>query len=157
MFLSSNYILANELVQKMNIHIANISMLRQQFEDCDDFTTLFKMNNCTMIKTNSHKLPRNMIAGIAVNEFTDITNKLPCTFVRTEYEFTEKELTTSEIVIDKVMIAGKEFYVFDRDFVEKVKNKIVYALDALETMECFRKKQIEGYIQVSNNKYLTWY
>jgi hypothetical protein len=157
MFLNKNYILANELIQKMNINIANISVIVNHYEDGNDFTTMFRMNNCTMINSASQKLPKNLRDAIAVNEFTDITNKLPCTFVRSEYEFTEKELIESNIVIDKIEISGKKFYVFDRDFVEKVKNKIVYALDASETMECFRKKQIEGYIQVSKNKYLTWY
>jgi hypothetical protein len=157
MFLNQNYILANELIQKMDINIANISVLVSHYEDCDDYTTMYKMNNCTMINTASHKLPKNLREAIAANKFTDITNKLPCTFVKSEYEFTEKELTESKIVIDKIEIAGKKFFVFDRDFVEKVKNKIVYALNATETMECFRKKQIEGYIQVSKNKYLTWY
>lgn len=157
MFLKKNYILANELVQKMDIHIANISMLRQQYEDQDDMTTMIKMNNCTMIKSNSHKLPNNIKMGIAANEFTDMSNKLPCTFVRTEYEVTERELLNGGVIKGKIKIAGKDFYEFTEEFVKTVKNKIVYTLDKAECMECHSKGQIEGYIQVSKNKFLTWY
>lgn len=157
MFLKKNYILANELVQKMDIHIANISMMRKQFEDADDMTTILKMNNCNFIKTNSHKLPNNIRQGIACNEFTDMSNKLPCTFVRSEYPLTEKDWYASGVVIDKVNIAGKQFYVFSDEFVKTTHNKIVYILDKKETDECYRKGQIDGFIQAAKNKFITWY
>lgn len=157
MFLGKNYILANELVQKMGIHIANISMLRQQYEDENDMSTMIKMNNCTMVKTNSHKFPNNIKMGIAANEFTDMSNKLPCTFVREEYEITEKELFKGGIIKGKVKVAGKDFYEFTEEFVKTTKNKIVYCLDESDTMACMAKGQIDGYIQVSKNKYVTWY
>lgn len=157
MFLNKKYILANELVQKMGIHIANISMLRNQFEDEDDYATIVKMNNCNFVKSGSPKLPRNISSGISNHTFTDMSNKLPCTFIRTEYEVTERELSKSGLIKGKVKVAGKEFYEFTEEFVQKVKNKIVYTLDKNETMECFSKGQIDGYVQVSNNKFLTWY
>jgi len=157
MFLNKKYILANELVQKMGIHIANISMLRNEFEDQDDMSTIIKMNNCNFIKSGSHKLPNNIAMGIAANEFTDMSNKLPCTWVRTEYEVTEKELQKAGIITGKIKVAGKDFYEFTEEWVAKVKNKIVYTLDKNETMSCMDKGQILGYVQVSKNKFLTWY
>lgn len=157
MFLGQNYILANELVEKMGISIANISMLRKQFEEVDDDSSIIKMNNCSFIKKNSSKLPHNILAGIASNEFTDVSNKLPVTWVREEFEITEKEWFKSGLVIDKIKISSKQFYVFDDEFVQTVKGKVTYVLNEQETLDCFNKGLIQGYRQVSKNKFITWY
>lgn len=157
MFLHKKYILANELVQKMNIHIANISMLRNQFTDDDDFTTIMKMNNCAMINTSSKKLPHNIMEGIRKNTFTDMSDKLPCTWVRSEYEMTERELLSSGIVIKKTKIAGKDFYIFNQEFVKTMYNKVPYILDEKEMIECTNKKQILGHIPLGKNKFFVWY
>lgn len=157
MFLHKKYILVNELVQKMKIHIANISMLRNQFVDDEDFTTIKKMNNCTMINTTSKKLPNNILLGIKSNTFTDMSDKLPCTWVKSEHEMTERELFTSGIVIDKIKIANKDFYVFNSNFVNTMKNKIPYILNEKEMKECTNKKQILGSIKLGKNKFFTWY
>lgn len=157
MFLHKKYILANELVQKMGIHIANISMLRQQFEDADDFGSIIKMNNCSFISTMCNHLPNNIKVGILNNTFTDMSDKLPCTFVKTEYGITEKELFKVGFVIDKVKICGKDLYVFDKKFVKKMHNKIGYVLDKEETEDCFKKELIDGYTMLSKNKFFTWY
>jgi hypothetical protein len=156
MFLNKKYILANELVNKMGIHIANISMLMKEHEDSDN-GMFVKMNNCTFINTKDGELPQNIIDGIRANVFTDMTDKLPCTYIRTEYGITEKELFKAGMVTKIVTIAGKDFYQFAPEFVEKMKYKIGYVLDEVETMECFRKKQILGYTQLAKNKYFTWY
>lgn len=157
MFLQSKYILANELVQKMDIHIANISMLAKTYEDQDDFATMVKMNNCTFIDTKANKLPANIKVGISKYEYTDMTNKLPCTWVRTEYGITEKELFNTGMVTEKVKIAGKEFYIFADEFVQKMKGKIGYVLDESETNYCLEKNQIACATKLSKNKYFTWY
>lgn len=157
MFLNKRYILANELVQKMNIHIANISMLRSQFEDDDDFHTIVKMNNCAMIDTKSQKLPRNIVEGIHKNTFTDMSDKLPCTWVRAEHEMTERELFKSGIVIKKTKVAGKDFYVFNQEFVNTMRHKIPYILDEKDMLECTSKNQILGSIKLGKNKFFTWY
>lgn len=156
MFLHKKYILANELVQKMGIHIANISMLVNDYEDVDN-GTFVKMNNCTFINTKDMTLPNNILSGIYANEFTDMTDKLPCTFVRTEYGITEKELFKAGMVTEIVTVAGKDFYKFTPEFVQKMQYKIAYVLDEAETMDCYRKKQIAGYTQLAKNKYFTWY
>lgn len=157
MFLDKNYVLANELVQKMDIHIANISMIKKQFEGTDDMKTIISMNNCTFIKSNSPKLPRNIREGIKSHTFTDVSNKLPCTYLRTEYPLSVRNWEKAGVINDKVKIAGKDFFEFTDDFVNKTRGKIVYILNEEETMDCFRKNQIEGYIQASKNKFITWY
>lgn len=157
MFLTKKYILANELVEKMQIKIANISILRKQFEDADDFVTVINMNNCNFIKSTSHKLPNNIQKGISDHKFTDFSNKLPCTWVHNEFSVNEKEWFDSGIVIDKIVICKKKFYVFSDDFISKVNNCVPYVLNKAETEECLRKNQIDGSIQLSKNKFMTWY
>lgn len=157
MFLNKNYVLANELVQKMGIHIANISMLVKYYEDRENFSTMLKMNNCTFINSKDSSLPNNIRIGLANNNFTDMSNKLPCTWVKTEYEMSDKDLINSDMIIEKVKIAGKDFYVFAPEFVQKMQGKIGYTLDKAETMDCMAKGQIDGYTQLSKNKFFTWY
>jgi len=157
MFLSKDYILSNELVEKMRIHIANISMLRKKFEHKDDLYNIRKFNNCTFINTKCRDLPNNLRQGISNNEFTDISNKLPISFVRTELGCTEKQLFQSEIVQSKETIAGKKFYVFDKAFAHFVGNSVPYILNAEEHAECEDKGYIKGSIRMSANRYFTWY
>jgi len=157
MFLSKNYILANELIQKMQINIANISVLKQRYENADDYSTFLKMNNCTFINTKSASLPKNIKMGIATNDFTDFTDKLPCTYVRTEFGVKEDNWIKSGIVTEKIKIADKQFYQFCPDFVKTMKNKIAYILDEKEARCCKREGDIDGYIQLSKDQYFTWY
>lgn len=157
MFLNKNYILSNELLDKTDISLVKISMLRKQFEDADDFTTIVKMNNCNFIKSDSQKLPKDLRKGIESNEFIDFSNKLPCSWVRDEFQVKEEELFKSGIIINKVVLHKKKFYVFSDDFINKVKNRIPYILNREDTQKCYQKGQIEGYIELSKNKFMTWY
>lgn len=157
MFLGKNYVLANELVQKMNIGMANISILRAKLEDEGDETTLFKMNNCTFIKTNSHKLPKNIRNGILANEFTDLTDKIYVPYMQTEHGLSKKEVLSMDVCDGIELVGGKEFYVFNKEFVKKVKNKVLYVLSPDECADCHRKGQIKGFLQVNKRKFLTWY
>jgi hypothetical protein len=157
MFLSKDYVLANELVQKMEINIANISKLIKDFEYNNFYGDIIKMNNCAFLKKTSHRFPKFIKDGLNNFNFTDISNGLPCRFVQSEYSITERELSKSEIFLEKKKIAKKEFYIFKDDFVQKLKGKIAYTLNKEETEKCHQNGDIQGYIQLSKNKFLTWY
>lgn len=157
MFLNENYILANELVQKMGIHIANISVYRKRFEDENDLGTIKKMGDCNFINKASEKLPLTIMNGVRAHEFTDMTDKLSAPFVKTEWDLSYNELYDAGVITEQKFICGKRFYVFDHDFIKKVKRKICYVLNEKETKECFDKELIDGYIKISKKKYLTWY
>jgi hypothetical protein len=155
MFLDKKYILANELVQKMGIHIANISMIAKSLEDYDD--VFVKMGNCTFINTESIELPNNLKEAIAANDFTDMSDKIPVTFIKAEHNLSVVTMKKSGIISEVTEIAGKKFYVFKKDFMEKTKDTILYVLDKEETSECAEKNYIDGYTQIGTNKFLTWY
>lgn len=157
MFLNKHFVLANELVEHMGIHIANISMLRQAFEYNDDFYNIQKMNNCTLINSKARALPNNIKVGLSTGKFTDLSDKLPCTYVREEYGVTERELFSSGIVTSKVKVSDKDFYVFNPEFVKNLQNRMGYVLDAQETKECQASGQINGSIEISKNKFFVWY
>lgn len=156
MFLNKKYILANELVEKMGIHIANISMLAKHFED-NDYGHVVKMNNCTFINSKSNQLPHNIEVGVWAHKYTDMSDKLPCTFVRTEYGMTEKEMLKADMIIGKVKVAGKDFYQFKPEFIKLVGKNIPYVLDKEDHDYCVAQGQIKGSIQLSKNKFFTWY
>ena len=157
MFLNKSYILANELVDQMDINIANISILRNHFENEDDFTTIVKMKNCNFIKKDSTKLPANIKKGIAQYQFTEMYNKLPCSWVNEEFPISDTKWIKSGIVKEKITIKGKQFYVFSDEFITTTHKKIVYMLNKEETEKCTQLNQIEGSIQISNDKFITWY
>ena len=157
MFLNDNYILANELVGKMGINIANVSILKKKLEDGGDETTIVSLANSSFIKSSSGKLPKNIRNGISNHTFTDISNKLPCAYARNEFGFTDKELLSSNIVYGKVTVCGKTMFEFDRDFIKSVKNHVLFTLKKSEMEECYSKGQISGYVQITKTKYLTWY
>jgi|FLOH01.1.fsa_nt_gi hypothetical protein len=157
MFLSKDYILANELVEKMGIHIANISMLRNEFENVGNMTDIVKLNNCSFINTKSINLPNNIKNGIAKHTFTDVSDKLPMTFLRSEYDLSAADLRKAGIITGDIKITDKKFFIFKQDFIEKVKGSIVYLLDDAETKECLEDGSIDGAIKITKNKYITWY
>ncbi len=157
MFLSKDYVLANELVQNMQINIANISKLAKEFEMMDYYGDIIKMNNCTFLKKTSHRFPKNIKEGLLQYKFTDISNALPCRWVQSEYRMTERELLLSGLLKENIKIAGKSFYVFSDEFVKTTTGKIGYTLDHKETQIANKNGDIEGYIQLSKNKFITWY
>ena len=157
MFLNENYVLSNELVGKMGIHIANISMTRKTLEDQDDLYSIRKMNNCTFINTRAKALPQYIRRGLDAHEFTPMWDKLPVTWVHAEFAVTERELLRAGIVLSRARIAGKNFYVFSPEFVRKMQGNIGYILSEAETQECTLTGDIDGFTQLSADKYFTWY
>lgn len=149
--LNNKSILSNELVQKMGIHIANISMLESP--------NIIKMGNCNFLQPDDLFLPKNIKQFIKsnINSFTNLENMLPCKFARDELEVSEKHLLQSGIVEKIVEVSGKQFYKFNADFVKRIHKKVLYVLDKEEFEDCLKTKSITDYIELSKNKYLTMY
>ena len=157
MFLNKDYVLANELVQNMGINIANISKLTKEFEYNDYYGDIIKMNNCTFLKRTSHRFPKNIHEGLHNYSFTDMSNTLPCRWVQSEYRMTEREMKNAKILKEKKKIGKKEFFIFEDWFVEIMRGKMAYTLDKKETLECSKNGDILGFIELSKNKFITWY
>ncbi len=153
MFLNNKYISCNELVQKMNIHIANISILTKDLEDTNIFT---KLGNCVFVDKTSIDLPKNIRIGIAQNTFTDCTNILPLSYLIKELEITKAQIINLPFT-SQLSLAGKDFIKFEQSFIDKVQDKTTYVLSNKETEECLQEGNIEGSIKLSNSKNLTWY
>lgn len=147
--LNSKHILSNELVQKMGIHIANISMI--------DSPNIVKMGNCNFLCADDLYLPKNIKKFILQNEFTNLENSLPVNYVKAELGVSEKQLFDSKIVSSVQEIAGKKFYKFTDDFISRIHKKVLYILDKEDWSDCLRDKQITDYVKLNNNKYLTMY
>lgn len=149
--LNNKSILSNELVQKMGIHIANISMLESP--------NIVKMGNCNFLQPDDLFLPKNIKQFIRsnINSFTNLENMLPCKFARDELEVSEKQLLHSGIVEKIVEVSGKQFYKFSDDFVKRIHKKVLYVLDKEDFEDCLKSKSITDYIELAKNKYLTMY
>lgn len=159
MFLSNQYVLANELVQYMDIHIANVSKVINDLELAGDCSTIVKINSYTFIR-DSNNLPNNfrqaLRTGFYENRFTDVSKMVPSTWLRTELDVTPKELVDAGIA-KSVLVAGKPMVEFTEEMYLKLRRSVPYILNAAETEECFNNKQIDGYVQLKKNKFLTWY
>lgn len=158
MFLKADFVFGNELCEKMGIHLSNLINLRKEFEKSDDNFTIYKLKSCSFLNTKSHKIPKNFRTGLETHKLTDITDKLPLSWVQSEFGLTiPKELQDIGIVTKRIDLAKKIFLVFDREFADKLQGKIGYILKEKETFECYENGDIEGYLKIKRNKYFTWY
>ena len=161
MFLSKNYVLGSELVEKMGIHIANISIARKKLETQGNVTDIIKMGNCTFLNKDSIMLPNNLKVGLNTYQFTDISNMLPSSYIIKEFKLNKKILNNlienHDSFIKEISISKKQLTVFTPEFIKNLENTIPYMLNEAETMECYNTGSIDDYIKLDNNKYLTWY
>lgn len=147
--LNNKHILSNELVQKMGIHIANISMI--------DSPNILKMGNCNFLSPDDLHLPKNIKTFIRNNEFTVLENMLPTKYAKEELGISEKQMFDTKIVSSIETVAVKKFYKFSDDFISRIKNKVLYILDKDDFSDCLNNNQITDYVKLNNNKYLTMY
>jgi hypothetical protein len=164
MFLGKEYILGNEISEKLNIHIANISILAKLLEDTDDVK---QYGNCTFIKATSKNLPNNIKEGIRNHKFTDFTGILPLSYFLKEFELNAKQLEKSKItkeIFDMKFESKKSktesnsikktFIKFTDEFINEVKGKVLYSLPKNELQE--NLQYIDGHIEIGT-KVLVWY
>lgn len=159
-FLTNDFILGNELAEKGNFCVGNISMVKNKLDDKGLTNDIIKMNNCTFVKKNSVNVPLYFKNVMSSNEFTDLTNLLPITYFMEEYRILHtdiKKLKELKFIIEELQISSKMFFRFSDEFVKICENSVMYTLSKKETMECLRTTTIDKYIQLSKNKYLTWY
>lgn len=160
MFIPSNYILANELAEKGNIHVANFSMLHNNLSNLGLPDTL-KYGNCVFVDKNSNFLPK-YIKDLANNpeiEYTDMSNKWLTSYATTELGVSKNYILSSlaEYHPTEVTVAKKKFIEFDNSFINLLHQKCLNVLTEEDTMECYNDGDIEGYIKLKKDKYITWY
>lgn len=161
MFLSKDYVLGNELIEKMGIKIGNVSVAHKELEEVGNETDIIKLNNCSFLNKNSTMLPKNLTQGLNQYEFTDISKMLPMSYVLEEFKLNkamlEKLLLESPIFQEKIKISGKNFIKFSDEFINNVSSAIIYVLNEQEKEECLKDESIDGFLKLGSNKYLTWY
>lgn len=162
MFLDKKYILANELTQKANIHIANISGLVKGLEEHNLMAgNVEQMGNCTFISKTSKYVPAFIKNYMEAYTYTDMSNKIPSTYLGSSLEIPYPKIVEgfkkNKIDVKEEVISGKRFTVFPTEFVEKMKNKTWFVLNKEEYIEQMNEGNIEGGIPLYKNQYLTWY
>lgn len=168
MLLSSNYVIGHEVCKYHNISISSLSMYRREREDAEDFTSIIKMNGETLINLDSEQLPNGLRVpheDRTSDNFTDIRNMLPLSYLTSHHELKERDL--KKIGGFCTTINGAKYWAFEEDFVKRVtrkgKNTITYILSDSETQDCLRKKQIVDYIHLDHetpkreSRNLVWY
>lgn len=164
MFLSKNYILSNEIVQKAGIHIANISMSIKTLEDSDTKSGLaVKLGNCTFLNKQAKNLP-TYIKNYMDNpewSFEDFSDKLPVTYVASEFGVPankiEEAFKKSNYLESVETIAGKKFFKFTKEFRDLMEDKTWYILSKEEAEDCLKNGEIDGFTPLYKEKYFTWY
>lgn len=159
MFLKESYISANELAKLMGIHIANVSNFSKIINEQEKIGVVKRMNSTTFFNMNNNLIPNTFREGFEKykDQITDVSDKLPIHYIFSEYNINKKELEKMDICTGFVDIAGKEFAVFEREFVNKVKRHITYVLDPEDFADCNKRGLLKGYVKVNKKKYLVWY
>lgn len=156
MFLSKNHVLGHELCEFLGMSTSVISIYRKERENEGDFRTVSKLAGSVFIDLNSQYLS----VGLSVSyddrkkaAFTDLSNKLPLSFLKEMYELQPKDL---HIIGGKeVKLKNVRFWEFEDSFIAKMtpknktKNVVTCILTDEEISSCLDKKQIAGYIYLS--------
>lgn len=166
MFLNKNYISANELSEIVGISYSVITKYRKEREYQEDFLSVVKLGGMQFVDLKSHHLPESLKINPNV-EYTVMTNKLPYSHLKKEHELNHRDL---KILGGKmVTISNAKMWVFNDDFVKMVTpkngtvNTVTYILDDEETLDCFNRGLIKGYIPLSKetkrkeSKNFVWY
>jgi len=159
MFLTSNFILSNELTSNMAIASSNISMMHKMLENKGITSDVIKLGNCLFIDKTSPNLPNNIRKGIYNYNYQDLTNVLPVSYMKKDFNISDadiKILISKGIIIDSFLLKGKKLVRFSDKFVNETKDCVFYMLSKTETLELYKNKTIDGYIELSNQS-LTWY
>jgi len=156
MFLDKRYVLGNELAEIGNFNISNISMIVKEFHDNDNYSDAKNLGNCTFLNSDA-QLPKHIIK--LLHKCTPMNNKLPMTYIIKEFKTKKDDIlkSLSEYIEDVTTISGKEFVVFNEDFVNKFKGKVHYILNKSEMQEALDNDYIDGFIQLSRTRFLVWY
>jgi len=141
----------------MGINAAFMSNIRSQFIHRDDYYNIQKLGACLYINRHCNSLPKNISKAIDRYELTDMSDKLPITYVKSELGLTETDVLSSDMVIDTMTIAGKRLYQFHPDVVRETEGHTPYVLNAKEYNECKSKNQILGSIPLRSDKFFVWY
>lgn len=161
LFLRTNYVLGNELVEKMNINIGNLSSAKKDLEEVDNYSAIIKLGNCLFVDKNSPHLPNNIQEGLKKYEFTDMTDKLPLSYINEQWgvnrSTVENLIDTREEFKEINVLADKAFVVFDQKFSTDLYSTNVSVLSKKEKEECEEENLIDGSLQLTVNKYLGWY
>lgn len=157
MFLDKKYVFVNELIQHMGIKIDPVINLKKSLDRMNDGSTIIQIKKYSFINKKSYNLPERFRDVLVNEKWTDVSDKLPCYWVKEEYRLTEKELFNHNFIQSVVKICNKPFYHFTPEFVQKLKNKNGYTMSIKEAVECMEKKEIDGYIKLKYNKCFTWF
>jgi len=164
MFLSKNYVLANEVVQHAGIHIANVSNMIKLLEDANESEgVVVKYGNCTFINRDAKNITNSFKEYIKTPglKLTDFSDKLPITYVQTvlgvSFEILQESFGVNGFDLGEIVIAGKRFAIFPKSFVTLTKGKILYVLSKEDYISCLNNGDIQGGFALNSKKYLTWY
>ena len=151
-----DYILANEIVEKGNFNIANISMMIKdnKLEEGEDF---LKFNGVVLINKKSNKLYKYIYNIINDNIFIDLSEYIPYVYFR---ELLDNNTNYIKNMYEEVSISGKKFIKITDKTLKKVlynERKIKVIVPEKEKNELYRDKLIEGDLNVGKGKFLVWY
>jgi len=150
MLIPKNYALSNEIAKNAGMHIANFSML---LKDNEDDSVAIKYGACTFINTKSDRLPKYFYKAIHAGKLADLTDYILLSYLRTELECSEKNIMDLKIgEPQKIVVQGKKFVKFNKEFTEAIRDKVITTVDASE----FKELNVEG-VKLNSKKYMVWY
>lgn len=158
MFLSNDFVLGNELHEKMNFSKSVISIARAELADKGFHDTIIKLAGTTAVNINDHRLPKYVQPSKDIS-FTRLTDRLPIAYLRNEVGFDED--TLKRIGGREEVVSNVRLWVFEPEFVETIhkrnKNTVFCDLTKDEYEKYSKNGSIVSAVKVKNNRYLGWY
>jgi hypothetical protein len=151
-----DFVLGTEIAKIGNFHIANISMTIKEFGLTEGVDYL-KYGGMTLLSKKSLLLPKNVYEPMFSGKVTDLSEYLPFNWFIDQLENQTRMIKDRYEVIK---IEGKKFIkIIDEQLKEVMFNEklVKYVADSEELQDLINDNYIEGYIKLSNKKYLTWY
>jgi hypothetical protein len=151
-----DYVLGTEVAIKGGFHIANISMVFNNFNLIEGVDYL-KYGGVTLLSKKSLNYPKYIATNIQWKGHTDLSDLVPFIFFK---ETLENNLKLIKEKYEIVVIAEKKFVrILDKKlFKIMTTDKIVKSVvNNSELQELTNGGYILGHLKLSANKSLTWY
>ena len=142
-----DYYLSKEIVELGKFHSANISMAIKPLEEGEDY---IKISN--LIFLNKRANVTNNIKKI-FSKTTPLNDLIPEVYIKKELGI---NLSKFKDNYDIITISGINFYKF-KNKLKEVFSKNTYVLNDIEVNEATQQDYIDGYLKITNKKYLVWY
>ena len=153
MFLTKDYIYQREFTVKRGVTINNLSNLFKKNPEAYDNGDVVTQGQGVFFRKDSKILGPIYGELAKTQEYTDFSNKLLCSHLRSEYKCKMKYL---EPYGKQIEVCGAKVFEFNENFVKKY-DGVWYPVEGEELKELLEEMPDLGHFQVAKNQFVVVY